>query len=238
MVKTLGALLCLEALFMLVPMFTALAYHEPDFEAWLVSTAITLFAGLLGLLIGRRAERKVAEREGYAIVALVWIVYSIFGMLPYWLSGAFPTFSDCWFETMSGFTTTGATIIDNVGALPHGILFWRSLTQWVGGLGIVFTVIAFIPSMAGSSGSIRVFGAEATGPFKAKLQPKLSTSVRFIWLVYLVISVWCFLSYMLFGMNWFEGINYAMSTAATGGYSIYNDSIEHFHSPGMEYTVQ
>ena len=168
MVKTLGALLCLEALFMLVPMFTALAYHEPDFEAWLVSTAITLFAGLLGLLIGRRAERKVAEREGYAIVALVWIVYSIFGMLPYWLSGAFPTFSDCWFETMSGFTTTGATIATDVESLTHGVLLWRSLSQWMGGMGIIVLSVAILPMFG--LGGMQLYAAEGNRITKHKIR--------------------------------------------------------------------
>lgn len=101
----------------------------------------------------------------------------------------------------------------------------------------MFTVIAFIPSMAGSSGSIRVFGAESTGPFKSKLQPRLSTSVRFIWLVYLVISVWCFASYMVFGMNWFEAANYTMTTVATGGMGVNNSSTEHFQSPALEYVT-
>lgn len=118
----------------------------------------------------------------------MWIIYSLFATLPFLLGGYLHSFTDAYFEAMSGFTTTGATIIDDVEVLPHGILTWRSLTQWVGGLGIVFTVIALIPSVAGGSGSIRVFGAESTGPIKTKLQPKLSTSVRFIWLVYLALA--------------------------------------------------
>ena len=151
------------------------------------------------------------------------------------VGGYLHSFTDAYFETMSGFTTTGATIIDDVEILPHGILFWRSLTHWIGGLGIVFFTIAVLPQVVG--GSTKVFAAEATGPIKSKLSPRLSTSAKWIWLVYLFITFGCMAGFMLFGMNWFEGINYAMSTAATGGYSIYNDSIEHFHSPGMEYTA-
>ena len=145
------------------------------------------------------------------------------------------TYTDAFFETMSGFTTTGATIIDNVEALPHGILFWRSLTQWIGGLGIVFFTVALLPSLVG--GSTKVFAAEATGPIKTKLHPKLSMSARWIWIVYLFITFGCMACYMTFGMDWYQGVNYAMSSAATGGFSIHNNSTEFFNSPALEYTT-
>lgn len=235
--KILGGLLFQEAASMLICMCVALWFGEDDILLFASSAIITTFAGLVLKFLGRNATNGFSRRDAYLMVTLVWVVYSLFASLPFMLGGYIRSFTDAYFEAMSGFTTTGATIIDNVEALPHGILFWRSLTQWVGGLGIVFTVIAFIPSMAGSSGSIRVFGAEATGPFKAKLQPKLSTSVRFIWLVYLVISVWCFVSYMLFGMNWFEAANYTMTTVATGGMGVNNSSTEHFQLPALEYVT-
>lgn len=235
--KILGGLLFQEAASMLICMCVALWYAEDDILLFASSAIITIFAGLILKFLGRKADNGLSRRDAYLLVTLVWIVYSLFATLPFMLGGYIHSFTDAYFEAMSGFTTTGATIIDDVEALPHGILFWRSLTQWVGGLGIVFTVIAFIPSVAGSSGSIRVFGAESTGPFKAKLQPKLSTSVRFIWLVYLVISVWCFVSYMVFGMNWFEAANYTMTTVATGGMGVNNSSTEHFQSPALEYVT-
>ena len=153
----------------------------------------------------------------------------------YSLGGYLTTFTDAYFEAMSGFTTTGATIIDDVEALPHGILFWRSLTQWVGGLGIVFTTVALLPSVV--KGSTKVFAAEATGPIKTKLHPRLSTSVRWIWAVYLTITISCMICYKIFGMNYFEALNYAMSSAATGGFSVNNTSTEFFHSPALEYTT-
>lgn len=235
--KILGSLLYQEAVSMLVCMGVALWFGEDDILLFASSALITIFAGVLLRFFGRDADNGFSRRDSYLLVTLVWIVYSLFATLPFILGGYIHSFTDAYFEAMSGFTTTGATIIDDVDALPHGILFWRSLTQWVGGLGIVFTVIAFIPSMAGSSGSIRVFGAESTGPFKSKLQPRLSTSVRFIWLVYLVISVWCFASYMVFGMNWFEAANYTMTTVATGGMGVNNSSTEHFQSPALEYVT-
>ena len=234
MVKTLGALLCLEALFMLAPLCTALAYHEPDFEAWLVSTAITLFAGLLGLLIGRRAERKVAEREGYAIVALVWIVYSIFGMLPYWLSGAFPTFSDCWFETMSGFTTTGATIATDVESLTHGVLLWRSLSQWIGGMGIIVLSVAILPMFG--LGGMQLYAAEVPGVSYEKLSPRIADTAKHMWGLYILITVVEIGLLYLFGMGGFDAVCHSLSTTSTGGFSTKNTSITGF-APAIQYTI-
>lgn len=220
---------------MLTCLGIALYYGEEDIFAFLVSIVVTLLAGFILGYKGRNAENIMSRRDSYLIVTLTWTVFSLFGTIPFLVGGYLSSFTDAYFETMSGFTTTGATIIDDVEALPHGILFWRSLTHWIGGLGIVFFTIAVLPQVVG--GSTKVFAAEATGPIKSKLSPRLSTSAKWIWLVYLFITFGCMGCFMLFGMNWFEGINYAMSIAATGGYSIYNDSIEHFHSPGMEYTA-
>lgn len=233
--KVLGTLLYNEAISMLLCMVVALCYEEDDILLFAASAIITVFFGAILRLFGRKAENRLSRRDAYLLVTLVWVIYSLFATLPFLLGGYLSSFTDAYFEAMSGFSTTGATIIDDVEALPHGILTWRSLTQWVGGLGIVFTVIALIPSVAGGSGSIRVFGAESTGPIKTKLQPRLSTSVRYIWFVYLALSVSCCLCYKAFGMNWFDAANFTMSSVATGGFSTYNDSTEYFHSPALEY---
>lgn len=233
--RILGGLLFQEAITMLICMVVALYFQEDDILLFSTSAVLTILAGVVMQFFGRNADNRLTRRDACLLVTLIWVVYSLFATLPFLLGGYLHSFTDAYFEAMSGFTTTGATIIDDVEALPHGILFWRSLTQWVGGLGIVFSTIALIPSVAGGSGSIKVFTAEATGPIKSKLTPKLSTSVRYIWLVYLAISVACFLSYMVFGMNWFEAANYAMSTTATGGFSVNNDSTEFFKSPALEY---
>lgn len=235
--KVLGSLLFLEALMMLACMGIAIGYKEDDVFPFASSAVLTILGGILMKLHGRDAVNKLSRRDAYLLVSLVWVVFSLFGTLPFLLGGYIGSFTDAFFESMSGFSTTGATIIDDVEVLPHGILFWRSLTQWIGGLGIVFMTIALIPSLAGGGGSIRVFAAEATGPIKNKLHPKLSTNVRWIWFVYLFISLACMGCYMLFGMNWFEAVNYAMSSAATGGFSINNDSTEYFHSPALEYVT-
>lgn len=232
--KVLGSLLFIEASLMLWCLLMAFCYEEDDFLAFAISLVATVFFGLMLRLVGREADNNLSRKEAYLVVTLSWIVFSFFGTLPFLISGYITDFTDAYFETMSGFTTTGATIIDNVEVLPHGLLFWRSLTQWIGGLGIVFFTIALLPSMVG--GSVKVFAAEVTGPIKAKLHPRLSVSAKWIWLVYLVLTAACTGSYMLFGMDWFDSINYAMTTTATGGFATHNSSTEFFNSPVLEYT--
>ena len=135
---------------------------------------------------------------------------------------------------MSGFSTTGATILDDVEWLPHATLYWRTQTQWIGGLGIVFFTIAILPSMVGN-GSIKVFAAEATGPLRTKMHPRLSTMAKWIWSIYLALTIACILAYYAAGMGWFDSINYAMTTTATGGFATHNDSTAFFHSASIEY---
>lgn len=232
--KILGNLLFMEASLMFWCLVLAFFYEEPDTLAFLVSIILTIFAGFILKYWGRNSNNVLSRRDAYMVVTLSWIFFSLFGVLPFLISGYITNFTDAYFETMSGFTTTGATIIDDVEKLPHGLLFWRSLTQWVGGLGIVFFTIALLPSMSG--GSTKVFAAEATGPFRTKLHPRLSMSAKWIWLVYITLTLACIGCYMLFGMNLWEAANFAMTTTATGGFGIYNDSITHFNSPGIEYT--
>lgn len=233
--KILGSLLFIEASLMMWSLIVALIYDEDDIFSFVVSIIITIFFGFIFRYYGRNADNRLSRRDSFLVVTLAWVLFSFFGAIPFVTGGYINSFADAYFESMSGFTTTGATIIDDVESLPHGILFWRSLTQWIGGLGIVFFTIAILPSMV--NGSIKVFSAEATGPIKTKLHPKLSMSARWIWLVYLFISVGCMLSYKVCGMDWFAAINFAMSSAATGGFSIYNNSTETFNSPAMDYVT-
>ena len=231
--KILGSLLFLEAGLMFMCLLMASYFKEDDVMAFLISVIVTLLFGFVLKYAGGHADNALGRRDAYLVVTLSWTVFSLFGTLPFLISGYITGFTDAFFETMSGFTTTGATILDDVEALPHGLLFWRSLTQWLGGLGIVFFTIALLPSMVG--GSVMVFAAEATGPISSKLHPKLSTSAKWIWMVYLLLTVACIGSYVACGMGWFDGINYAMSTTATGGFSTHNTSVEYFHSPAVEY---
>ncbi|MBR5652977.1 MAG: TrkH family potassium uptake protein [Prevotella sp.] len=232
--KVLGSLLLLEAVFMSWCVIMAFCYGEKDAIPFLISTVITTAAGIFLKYRGKDATNDMNRRDAYLVVTLTWLVFSIFGSIPYMLSGILVNPTDAFFETMSGFTTTGASVINDVEhSLSHSILFWRSLSQWVGGLGIVFFTIAVLPSMVG--GSMKVFSAEATGPMRAKMHPRLSTNAKWIWTVYLVLTIACCLAFFFGGMDWFSSINYAMTTTATGGFSIHNDSIGHFNSPLIEY---
>ena len=231
--KIMGSLLILESIFMLISLVVSIIYGENDIYSFGISIAITLATALTLHYTGAKADNNMSRRDAFLVVTLSWSVFSLFGSLPFMIGGYIPNFTNAYFETISGFTTTGATILDNVECLPHGILFWRSFTQWIGGLGIVFFTIAVLPSLVG--GSVKVFAAEATGPIKSKLHPKLSTSAKSIWAIFLLLSLTCFVSYKLLGMGWFDSVNYAMTTIATGGFSTHNDSIEFFNSPAMEY---
>jgi len=233
--KIIGSLLFIEAALMLSCLAMAIYYVEDDIMAFLVSIIATLFFGFVFRFMGRNSDNTMGRRDACLVVSLSWAIFSAIGTMPFMIGGYLHSFTDAYFETMSGFTTTGATIIDDVEALPHGIIFWRSLTQWIGGLGIVFFTIALLPSLVG--GSVKVFSAEATGPIKSKLHPKLSTSAKAIWAVYLTISIACTLCYKFLGMGWFDSVNYSMTSLATGGFSTHNSSVEFFHSPAIEYAV-
>lgn len=221
--KTMGVLTTLEALFMLVPTITAWWYHEADLGAWIVSSAITWFNSWWLLLAGRKAEKRVGEREGYIIVASVWIVYSLFGMLPFWLSGALPTLTDAWYETMAGFTTTGSTVISDVTAMTHSILLWRALMQWIGGMGIIVLSVAILPMFG--LGGMQLYSAEVTGVSYEKLSPRIADTAKHMWLTYIGLTIAEGALLWLFGMGTFDAICHSMSTISTGGFSTRNDSM-------------
>ena len=215
--KIIGSLLFIEAFFMSWCAIMAIFFHEDDQVAFMMSMLVTLGFGFIFLFFGRNAENALSRRDAYLLVTSVWVIFSLFGMLPFLIHGSITNFTDAYFETISGFTTTGASIIDDVECLPHGILFWRSLTQWVGGLGIVFFTIAILPSLV--AGSVKVFAAEAT----------------WIWSIYLLLTIGCGVSFWAAGMNWYEALNYSMTTTATGGFSIHNDGTNVYNSPEIDY---
>ena len=232
--KILGSLLFLLGVLLLVCAGIALYYKEDDIMAFLSSTLFTVCCGFVFKYMGRDADNNLSRRDSYLLVTVTWVVFSLFGMFPFIISGYIPNITNAFFETMSGFTTTGASILDDVEWLPHATLYWRTQTQWIGGLGIVFFTIAILPSMVGS-GNVKVFAAEATGPLRAKMHPRLSTMAKWIWSVYLGLTLACVLAFYAAGMDWFDSINYAMTTTATGGFSTHNDSTAFFHSPCIEY---
>ena len=233
--KTLGALLVIEAFFMAVPTLVSWLYREPDTQVFLLSTVVTLVSGLIGVLIGRKAERHVGEREGYLIVAVIWLMFSFFGMMPYYLSGAIPDFTDAYFETISGFTTTGATILNDIESLTHGCLLWRNLTQWLGGMGIIVLSIAILPMFG--LGGMQLYAAEVTGLSYEKLSPRIADTAKRMWALYIILTAVETVMLWLFGMDFFDSVCHSFSTIATGGYSTKNLSIAYYTNPAIQYTI-
>lgn len=232
--KVMGQLLYIEVALLGLCLLMSGLFKEDDHMPFFASMVVTLVAGIGLNYAGRGADNNLSRRDAYFVVTLAWIVFSLFGMQPFLYGGYITNFTDAYFESISGFTTTGASIINDVESLPRGILFWRSLMQWIGGLGIVFFTIAVLPSMSG--GSVRVFAAEATGPIKTKLHPRISKSSQWIWIIYVLLTICCGACYFLFGMDWFDAVNYSMTTTATGGFATHNTSTEFFNSPLIEYT--
>ncbi len=233
-IRVLGALLLIESLFMLVPTAAAWWYSEPDLLAFIVSTGITFLTGLIAMLSGRHAEKRVGEREGYLIVALVWIVFSLFGMLPFYLSGAVDTITDAFFETMSGFTTTGATILPDVEIMTHSILLWRALTQWLGGMGIIVLSIAILPMFG--LGGMQLYAAEVTGLNYEKLSPRIADTAKMLWGLYIALTAIETILLYVFGMGAFDSLCHSLSTIATGGFSTKNASLTAY-APVLQYIV-
>lgn len=231
--KIFGSLLYLEATLMIYCLLIALGYHGHDVLPFLWSILITAGAGILFRLYGHKADNTLGRRDAYFVVAVVWVLFSLFGTLPYLFACPWLSFTNAFFETMSGFTTTGATILDHPEQLPRGLLFWRSLTQWIGGLGIVFFTVAVLPSLVG--GSVKVFAAEATGPIKSKLHPRLSTNSKWLWTIYIVLTVACVAAFKLCGMGWFDACNYAMTSTATGGFVLSGGDVLRFNSAAEDY---
>ena len=232
--KIIGSLLFLLGTLLAICVGVSAYYGEDDLLAFLISTILSISAGFVFKYIGRNADNSLSRRDSYFLVTATWVIFTIFGMLPFLIGGYIPNVTDAFFETMSGFTTTGATILQRVDGLPHAILYWRTQTQWIGGLGIVFFTIAILPSMVGS-GSVKVFAAEATGPMRSKMHPRLSTMAKWIWTIYLGLTLACIGSFYLCGMNWFDSINYAMTTTATGGFAPHDDSTSFYNQPSIDY---
>jgi len=219
---------------MLIPTFAAWWYHEADMGAWVVSSVITWLSSWWMLLAGRKAEKRVGEREGYVIVATIWLVYSIFGMLPFWLSGALPSITDAWYETMAGFTTTGSTVFTDVAAQTHSILLWRSLMQWIGGMGIIVLSVAILPMFG--LGGMQLYSAEVTGVSYEKLSPRIADTAKHMWLTYIVLTIGEGVLLWLFGMGGFDAVCHSMATISTGGFATHNDSVIGY-TPAIQWII-
>lgn len=233
-VRVIGLLLILEACFMSLSLIPSFYYKEGDWFALLISSLITLAVGLLCRIKRVDKQLSIDKRLGISIVALIWLLIGFFGALPYLIGGYIPNIADAVFETTSGLTTTGATILSDVESLPKGILFWRSMTHWIGGVGIVVIVVSFVPFIGG--GGMALFSAESAGPSKTKISPHIATTGKIICGIYAILTAVCCLVYWLCGMEFFDAICHAFSTLASGGFSTKNTSVSGF-SPLIQYMI-
>lgn len=230
-----GGMLVLESLFLLLSFFVGIYYNEYLYSAFLLPALIAFVPGILGVLLTGKYETKLGKRDGVLIVTTIWLLFSLIGMLPFLLSGSIKSVTDAFFETMSGFTTTGASVLNNIEELPHSVLFWRSLTHWIGGLGIIVISLALMPMFGFSA--MNLFSAEASGPTKDKLSPKISETARQLFIIYLVLTILESMLLRFAGMGWFDAVCHSFGTIATGGFSTKQASIAAFHSPLIEYII-
>lgn len=235
--RIIGLLLMIEAVFLLVPLATSLVYEEKDWLCFLVTILVTLVAGTVMTFGIKPRNPRMGKREGFLLTALIWIFFSAFGMIPFIFMDNQPmSVSDAFFEAMSGFTTTGASVLTSISHLSHGIVMWRSLMQWIGGMGIILFTLAVVP-MLNHSGGMQMFNAEVTGITHDKLRPRISQTAKGLWLTYIVLTVLLFGLLILGPMNPFEAICHAFSTMSTGGFSTSDDGIAAWSSVYIESVI-
>lgn len=231
-----GILLLFNGGFMLVSSLVSLYYDDGALQGILLSGFITVVIGLLLRFITKDFKKQIKKREGYLVVSLGWVTMSLSGALPYMFSGAVPGFTDAFFETMSGYTTTGASVLNDIEVIPQSILFWRSTTHWIGGMGIIVLAIAILPLLG--IGGMQMFAAEAPGPTGDKLHPRITDTAKRLWLLYFGLTITEALLLKFAGMGYFDAINHAMSTLSTGGFSTKNASIAHWNDqPLIQYII-
>jgi trk system potassium uptake protein TrkH len=234
-IKLIGILLMIESLFMISCVPYSIYYGSQDLLPILISAAITFgTGGILWFARRKYDQHDLGKREGYLIVVLTWVIISFFGALPFYLSHAIPSFTDAYFETMSGFSTTGASILRDIEIVPKGLLFWRSLTHWIGGMGIIVLSIAILPFLG--FGGMSLFWAEVPGPEKEKLHPRIAVTARRLWGIYAALTLAMVIMLMLGGMNLFESLCHAFGALSSGGFSPKNTSLAGY-SPYIQYVA-
>lgn len=232
----LGLLLLVNGGFVLLSTLVSFLYKDGA-TLELLSSGLTILAiGGALMLLTRNHKKEIKKREGYIIVTFGWIIMSLAGTLPYLFTGAIPNFTNAFFETMSGYTTTGASILDDIEILPEGILFWRSITHWIGGMGIIVLAIAILPLLG--IGGMQLFAAEAPGPGGDKLHPRITDTAKRLWLIYVGYTIIETVLLKLAGMSFFDAINHSLSTLSTGGFSTKNASVAHWNDkPLIQYII-
>ncbi|MDN3492955.1 TrkH family potassium uptake protein [Winogradskyella bathintestinalis] len=231
-----GLLLLFNGGFMLIATLISLIYKDGvTFRLFLAGLA-TLLIGGIAMYKTKDHRKEMNKREGYIVVAFGWVVMSLTGTLPYIASGAIPSFTDAFFETMSGYTTTGASILNDIEIIPKGVLFWRSTTHWIGGMGIIVLAIAILPLLG--VGGMQLFAAEAPGPGGDKLHPRITDTAKRLWLIYVGYTAAETILLQIAGMSFFDAINHALSTLSTGGFSTKNASVAHWNdNPAIQYII-
>jgi len=232
--RVLGVMLLFLAAALLFPIPFSFYYHDGGALPLLLSAVVTFVTGL-GLLLCCKSDRELSVREGFAIVTFGWIFYAVFGALPFLFSGAIPGVIDALFETMSGFTTTGATILQNIEAVPQSLLLWRALTHWLGGMGIIVLSLAILPMLG--VGGMQLFKAEVPGPTADRLKPRIQDTAKLLWGVYVILTGAETLLLMLGGMSFFEALCHSFATLATGGFSTRNASVGAYQSAYIDWVV-
>ncbi len=234
--RFLGITAIMNGIFMLFAVPFSI-YHE-EVAKWGILNAgiITISIGLLLYFFNKPKSTNIQKKEGYLIVTLGWLTLSFTGMLPYLLSGAIPNLTNAFFETISGYSTTGSSILTDIESMPKGILFWRSATHWIGGMGIIVLTIAILPMLG--IGGMQLFMAEAPGPSADKLHPRITDTAKRLYLIYVILTFAQFLLLKVAGMSWFDAINHAMATVSTGGFSTKNASVAYWNGiPAVQYII-
>lgn len=229
-----GTVIKIEASLMLLPLITSLIYKESCAMDFLVSIGIALVAGFALTLIFKPGSKVIYAKEGFVIVSLAWVALSAIGALPFYISGEIPSYIDAFFETVSGFTTTGASILTDVESMSRGMLFWRSFTHWVGGMGVLVFVMAIIPTV--SDRSIHLLRAEAPGPVVGKIVPKMKQTARILYIIYIALTFAEMILLFVGGMPLYDSIVHAVGTAGTGGFGIKADSLASY-SPYIQWVI-
>ncbi|WP_136466397.1 TrkH family potassium uptake protein [Flagellimonas onchidii] len=235
-IHIMGLLLLCNGSFMLLAAFVSGIYDDGATLDITLSAIVTMLFGIMAMFGTRGHKKEVKRKEGYIVVTFGWIIMSISGTLPYLFSGAIPSVTDAFFETISGYTTTGASILDDIEALPEGILFWRSLTHWIGGMGIIVLAIAILPLLG--IGGMQLFAAEAPGPAGDKLHPRITDTAKRLWLIYFGYTVAETILLKLAGMSLFDAMNHSLATLSTGGFSTKNASLAYWNNqPLIQYII-
>jgi trk system potassium uptake protein TrkH len=233
--NVLGILLLLNGFFMSTVLPVSYYTGGEDFNAILFSAAISANLGLIIWFLTRKVRKEVGKRDGYLIVTFGWIILGVSGSLPFLLSQTISSVPAAIFETISGYTTTGASILTNIEAMPDGLLLWRSMTQWIGGMGIIVLTVAILPLFG--VGGMELFMAESPGPSSSKLHPRITDTAKRLWIIYVLLTFIETVLLRIAGMSWFDAVNHSFTTMSTGGFSTQNESIAAFNSPAIEYII-